>query len=795
MIRLPRFAPVLLLLLAVAGLPAVADEKAEQAYAAIEPLLADHCYDCHGDGADKGDFAMDDFESVAEHLKDFSVWYEIWKNVRSNLMPPADKPQLKSEDKAKLLAFIEASVFKIDRDNPDPGRVTIRRLNREEYRHSIKDLLKYDFKVEDILPPDDTGYGFDTIGDVLSISPLLMEKYLEAAALVVEGAVPVDGPGIVEWWLDQKTFRDERSKDWSMDWMPFDHARKMQARPWVSHDGEYEVRLDFRIRGSNEATSHTATLKIGIDDQTVAERKIGWDNSERITLKGKATLKQGKDASFWVATETGEPPREGENKLAVDVEAFRIRGPLDGSKKDYPWNARHLFSKGPPSADESQRDPYREDILRRVATSAFRRPVDDATLGRLVALAREVSGQPGNGFEDGIAEAITAILVSPRFLLRAEIQPEPDNPGKVVPLDEYSLASRLSYFLWSSIPDEELLKLAGEGKLRENLRAQVDRMLKDGKSDRMVVNFVGQWLQARDVETMSFNERAVVGEKNFEKALRIFNGRLRQSMRMESEQFFAHILRENRPAVELLTANYTFLNETLADWYRIEGVKGQQMRKVDLPEGSPRGGLLNQATFHLVTSNPTRTSPVKRGLFVLENFLATPAPPAAPDVPPLEDSAKGDKKDLPLREILAIHAEQKLCASCHMRMDPIGLALENYNAVSLWRDDEKGQPIDTAGQLMTGEKFGNARELSQILATARKDDFHRALAEKLMTYAVGRGIEYFDAPTIDKIVADAEKNGGTLRQIVYGVVESAPFQKRRGDGGFTSGRAGEAGPE
>ncbi len=782
MIRLRLLLCPLVLLVAFVGLAkARADVKS---YAAIEPVLVEHCYDCHGDGASKGDFAMDDYASLEAHLEDFDIWFEIWKNVRSNLMPPSDKPQLGTEEKEKILAFIESVVFKIDPKNPDPGRVTIRRLNREEYRYSIRDLLKYDFNAADILPADDTGYGFDTIGDVLSISPLLMEKYLEAADLIVEASVPTAGPEIVEWWFDVKAFRDERSKDWSLDWMPFDHSRKMQSRPWVSHDGEYEIRVDFRVRGSDEATSNTATLKIGLDDKTLTERKLGWDNSERITLQTKAVLKQGKDATFWLATETGDPPQKGENKLAVDVESFRIRGPLDGSKKDYPWGVRHLFSQGPPPTDEKARDPYREAILRKFATEAFRRPVDDETLRRLVALARQVDTQPGYNFEHGIAEAITAILVSPRFLLRAEIQPEPDNPGKIVPLDEYALASRLSYFLWSSIPDEELRKLAGEGKLRANLRTQVDRMLKDDKSKRMITNFVGQWLQARDVETLSFNERSLLGERDLEKARRIFNGRLRQSMRLESEEFFAHILRENRPATELLTANYTYLNEPLAEWYGIEGVKGAHMRKVDVPAEKHRGGLLSQATFHLVTSNPTRTSPVKRGLFVLENFLATPAPPAVPDVPPLEAAAKGERKNLTLRELLKIHSEEKLCASCHVRMDPIGLALENYNAIGIWRDQDRGQPIDTSGQLMTGEKFSNARELSQILATARRDDFERALAEKLMTYAVGRGVEYYDAPTIDKIVADARKSGGTLRQILYGVIESAPFQKRRGDGGF-----------
>jgi len=790
MTRRARFIP--LVSAAALSLAGAAECRAdEQAYTAIEPLLATYCYDCHGDGMDSGDFAMDDFESVSGHLKDFDVWYEIWKNVRSNLMPPADKPQLKTEERDKVLAFIESKVFKIDRSNPDPGRVTIRRLNREEYRHSVKDLLRVDFKVEDILPADDTGYGFDTIGDVLSISPLLMEKYLEAATLIVEDAVPTEGPGIVEWWFDGKKFKDERNADWGADWLPFDHARKMQSNEWVSYDGEYEVMVDFRIKGSNEATSNTVTLKLGVGDEELAQRKLGWDNSERITLKAKATLKEGKDAPFWFATEVGDPPQEGENKLGVEVQSVRIRGPLDGSKKDYPWNARYLFSEGPPSANEAERDPYRESILRKFAAQAFRRPVDDATIARLVSLASEVDLQPNNTFEDGIAEAITAILVSPRFLMRAEVQPEPDNPGKVVPIDEYALASRLSYFLWSSVPDAELLKLAGENKLRANLRPQIDRLLKDDKSKRFVTNFVGQWLQARDVETLAFDERRLLEEKDFETARKKFNGRLRQSMRLESESFFAHVLKEKRPATELLTANYTFLNDTLADWYKIDGVKGSQMRKVDLPEGSHRGGILTQATFQLVTSNPTRTSPVKRGLFVLENFLATPPPPAVPDVPPLEESAKGANKNLTLREVLKIHAEQKLCASCHMRMDPIGLALENYNAIGIWRDTEKGQPIDASGQLMTGEKFTNARELSNILASARKEDFHRAISEKLLTYAVGRGIEYFDAPTIDKIVADAEKNGGSLLEILYGVVESAPFQKRRGDGDMFATAAAE----
>ncbi|MEC5125651.1 DUF1592 domain-containing protein [Verrucomicrobiales bacterium BCK34] len=761
---------------------AVADEAA---FDKIEPILMDYCYDCHGDGMDKGDFAMDDYKSVAEHLDNFDVWYEIWKNVRSNLMPPADKPQFKTEERDAVLSFIESKVFQIDHENPDPGRVTIRRMNREEYRYTVYDLLNVRIPAYDVLPADDTGYGFDTIGDVLSISPLLMEKYLEAAEIVVEEGIPTSGPAIVEWWPNLNSFKDKRSGDWAVGWMPFNHARKMEGQPWINFDGEYEIRVDFSIRGSDEASSHSANFKIGVDDKTLIERKLGWDNSKTLTLKTKAHLKKGNGQTLWLATETGEAPEDGEQELAIGVKAIRYRGPLDGSQKDYPWELRWLFSEGAPSDDEKARDPYRETILRRFATLAFRRPVDDDTVKRLVALARQVDMQAGKRFEDGIAQAIKAILVSPRFLMRAEVQPEPDNPGKVVPIDEYSLASRLSYFLWSSCPDEELMKLAGEGKLRVELRKQVERMLKDKKSDRFIENFVGQWLQARDVTTISIDERKILNEKDLGKARRIFNGRLRDSMKSESEMFFAYVLRENRPATELLTANYTFLNEPLAEWYGIEGVKGNDLKKVDLNEGSRRGGLLSQATFHIVTSNPTRTSPVKRGLFVLENFLATPPPPAPPAVPALEEAAKGSgNKNMSLRELMALHSEQKMCASCHARMDPIGLALENYNPMGLWIDEYKGKPIDAGGTLMTGESFKNAQELSKVLATSRSADFHRAVTEKLMTYGIGRGIEYFDAPTIDQIVSKAESRGATLKEILFGIVESAPFQKRRGDGGM-----------
>ncbi len=755
----------------------------EAIYAAeIEPIVQAHCYDCHGDGMDKGDFAMDKYQSLDAHFKDIAVWYEIWKNVRGNLMPPADKKALSESEKKKVLSFIERVVFKIDAKNPDPGRVTIRRLNREEYRYTIKDLFNVDFDVEDNFPADDTGYGFDTIGDVLSISPLHMEKYLDAANTIAAKAVPVDGPQIVEWWVENKEFKSEQNEKHHMGYIPMDANWTFKSNRWVAHDGEYELSLEFTIKGSNEATEQTGTLNFGYDGKDLVQRKIGWDNSKSLKVKTKARLQAGNKVPFHLTMEPGNPPGEGKNKLIVSIKSIVMRGPLDGSQKDYPWGFRHIFSEGPPPPGQNERDIYRRTILGRLATKIFRQPADAVTVDRLVKLARMVDEQPGKNFEHGIRHAVIAMLASPRFLMRAEIQAEPDNSGKVVLIDEYALASRLSYFLWSSTPDEELMKLAGEKKLRANLRAQIDRMLAHEKSKRFVESFVGQWLQARDVETINIDARVALGIKDLEQARRQFNGRVRSGMREESELFFEHVLKENRPVSELLTANYTFLNEDLANWYGIKDVKGREMRKVELGGDSKRGGILGQGTFHIVTSNPTRTSPVKRGLFVLENMLATPAPPAAPDVPPLEETLKGKNKNLSLREALALHAQDKACAACHARMDPIGLALENYNPAGLWIDQYNGKPILTEGKLMTGESFKNAKELSHILATARVADFHKALAEKMLTYAVGRGVEYYDAPTINQIVDRVGKNQGKLRELIYGVIESAPFQKRRGDG-------------
>jgi hypothetical protein len=745
----------------------------------IVPLLEDYCYDCHGEGTKKGDFALDKYQSLDAHLNNIELWFTVWKNVQSQLMPPSDKQQLAPEKREELLKWIERAVFKVDPANPDPGRVTIRRLNRAEYENTILDLLGVKFDADEAFPADDTGYGFDTIGDVLTISPLLMEKYIGAAQEIVDDAVAETGARIPTQYLSADRFRSDDKKK-TGKYLPFAEAATVSASQQIEYPGRYKVTVTMRAQGSSEATSHTAKVTLLTDGKPAESMKVGWEFRKEIKLTTDIDFKKGANLlALDIAPDA--PPREGEKQLNLAVTQVTLYGPLDGSHLEYPKEYFRVFVDGPPPTDTTARDIYARKILRRLADRAFRRPVDEPTLDRLIALANSVTKQPGMNFEGGIGHALTAILASPRFLFRAEIQPEPNNGGRVVPIDEFALASRLSYFLWSSLPDDELLTLARDGKLRANLRAQVDRLLADPRSRRFVSNFVGQWLQTRDVEGINVDVKKFLGLPNDE-AYRIFNQRLREAMRDETELLFAHLLTENRTALDLLTADYTFLNEQLAAFYGIPGVKGTEMRKVQLtPENHRAGGILTHGSTLVVTSNPTRTSPVKRGLFVLENILGTPAPPAPPNVPQLERSQKPGVK-LTMRELMAVHREQPLCASCHARMDPLGLALENFTPLGTYRDQDSGKAIDTSGKLITGEKFTGVEDLAKVLATSRRDDFYRCLTEKLLTYAIGRGLEYYDTVTVDNIAATLQKDNGAIRSVIYGIVESAPFQKRRGDG-------------
>ena len=664
----------------------------------IEPLLEAYCFDCHGDGRAKGEFSMDEYKDLSKHLDDVEHWMAIWRNVRSQIMPPSEEDQLDVAEKKQLLTWIEKEVFKLDPKNPDPGRVTIRRLNRTEYYYAIKDLLGVDYATWENFPADDTGYGFDTIGDVLTISPLHMEKYLEAASKIVEMALPKGAASAVpEREVGGGEFRKVGDQKQEGSWMPFKTSSSSEAMINAPAPGFYYVDLDFAIRGADEATDQSAYLEFWINGKKVAERALGWDQRDFIRLSSKTQLKKG-DNRLEVKMIPRNPPGENQAEQGMDIRIVKAKGPLDGSFKEYPKGYSMIMVDGPAPKELRDRELYARKIMRSFVSRAFRRPLDTGTVARLVKMAMKVDQMPARTFEDGIKHAMTAVLASPRFLFRAEIQPEPNNEARVVPLDEYALAARLSFFLWSSVPDDELLNLAYNKQLRKNLHAQIDRMLADPRSERFVGNFVGQWLQTRDIESFTVDPRRILGITDRAQAAKIFNDRLKKDMRKETEMFFEFVLKNDRPVEELISANYSFLNARLAKFYGVKGVVGESHQLVDLTEHPERGGILTQGTFLVVTSNPTRTSPVKRGLFVLDNLLGTPAPPAPPNVPELEEIAHKSKKPMTMRQMMEVHREKPICAGCHARMDPIGLGLENFNALGQFRSEEKGAKIDSGGQ-------------------------------------------------------------------------------------------------
>jgi Protein of unknown function (DUF1592)/Protein of unknown function (DUF1588)/Protein of unknown function (DUF1587)/Protein of unknown function (DUF1585)/Protein of unknown function (DUF1595) len=747
----------------------------------IVPLLEMYCYSCHAEGESKGEFVMDAFKSLPAHLKDKKHWLPVWHNLRSQVMPPSDEDQPTPAEKHKLLSWIEKEVFSLDPAKPDPGRVTIRRLNRTEYQYAVYDLLGVEFDTQEAFPPDDTGYGFDNIGSVLSMSPLLMEKYLTAADEVVSLALPEGAAAQVPRIdMEGKDFKAPANPRITGSWVPFAVSQSVQFDQEIKQVGDYQIDVEYSIHGATEATTDAALMEISASGQKIGEATLGWDQRRVIKLTGETSLKKGRQ-NFQIQITPKGRPLPSEEELFLKVQRVIVQGPLGGESKEFAKGYRMIFVDGPPPEGAQAREQYARKIMRSFVSRAFRRPLDDKTIDRLIGIYREVSKEPGKTFQDGIKQAIVTCLASPRFLFRAEIQPEPNNPAKIVPIDEYSLASRLSFFLWSSVPDDELLSLAYKTQLRANLRAQVDRMLKDPRSQRMVRNFIGQWLRVRDVETVAISAKAILGTETNREAARIFDPRLRSDMQRETEMLFDFILRENRPAQELISANYSFLNERLANFYGIDGVTGEDFKPVDLTEHPERGGLLSQGTFLMVTSNASRTSAVKRGLYVLDNLLGTPAPPAPPDVPKLEDIADPAKTNPTMREMMEIHRSKPDCRGCHARMDPIGLGLENFNALGQFRTREHGKPIDTAGRLLTGEKFSDVAALKEILAVNRKQDFYRCLSEKFLTYAIGRGVEYYDATTLEQLTERLDKNDGKLRELIQGIVESAPFQKRRGD--------------
>jgi len=808
-----------------AGIQHLSAEKispGQQFRDSVRPVLNKYCSDCHADGANKGDVAFDEFKSDAALLENHDLWWTVLKNLRAGVMPPEKKPRPSNDEKQIVEAWIKTSVFGIDPANLDPGRVTLRRLNRVEYRNTVRELTGADFKTEEEFPPDDTGHGFDNIGDVLTLPPMLLEKYLAAAKSVVDSEVPTVPKTVAEKVIRGSQFSQPGTNRRNGS-LSFYEPGTISNGFKAEHPGTYRTTLDLSV---NEKfidgifDYNKCILIFRVDGRELWRNEFSWEGGKNYRFDVQTNWPAG-DHQLTFEIQPLAPDEKQTRSLEMRINSVKILGPMEEEFWVWPKNYERFFPKEvPEGATERQR--YAEELLRKFAGKAFRRPVDQETGVRLATLAESIYSQAGKTFESGIAQAMVAVLASPRFLFREE-GVEPLSAGQSFPVvDEYALASRLSYFLWSSMPDEELFRLAGQKKLRENLSAQVKRMLADGRSQGLMRNFAGQWLQSRDIETVSIDARAVLlRERKIDPAVEKLRARLRElrakdnadwtkaekneyektraevvkafasvreeltrdqrnAMRLETEKVFEHVIRKDLDLAQLIDSDWTFLNERLAKYYGIEGVRGDEMRLVTLPPESPRGGILTQGTVLAVTSNPTRTSPVKRGVFILDNILGMPPSPPPPNIPPLEEAGSGKKEhQMSLREMLELHRSKPLCNSCHSRMDPLGLALENFNALGLWRDQEQGQVIDSSGTLITGESFTHIRELKKILATSHRREFYRCLTEKMLTYALGRGLEYYDVGTVDQIVKRIEKENGRPSALLAGIIESSPFQRRR----------------
>ena len=802
----------------------------------IEPLLKQYCYDCHGDGERKGNVAFDELKGDAALLGKHDLWLAVLKNTRAGLMPPAKKPQPTAEERQRLEHWIKSGALGLDPANPDPGHVTVRRLNRVEYRNTIRDLLGVDFEADKEFPPDDSGHGFDNIGDVLTLSPMLLEKYLTAAKAIVTKAVPAVSAMPAERTLPGRDFRRGEGAHVGSTNKPTQSGSSLTLSYYepaaatnliqATNGGRYQFVLDLSANErfvDNQFDYNKCRLSFKADGEELFHQEFTREGNRLLHYEFERAWKAG-DHQLVFELQPLTPDQKQVRSLTMRINSVTLRGPLEEKHWVKPKNYERFFPGETPKSASARRR-YARGLLAPFVRKAYRRPVDEKTLDRLVAVAESTYQQPGKTFEAGIGQAMTAVLASPRFLFREEAV-ERLTRGQGHPfVDEYALASRLSYFLWASMPDDELFRLAGEKTLRKKLDAQVSRMMTDERFQGFIRNFTGQWLQARDIESVSIDSRQVLArdaapDPEFEKQRARYrelrdkpddkltpedkkerdelgpivsrwffqplraelNGDLRRAMRQETEQSIDYIVREDRRLIELLDSDYTFLNERLAKHYGLTNLNvfGDEMRRVTLPPDSPRGGILTQGTVLAVTSNPTRTSPVKRGLFILDNLLGTPPPPPPPDIPALEDAAKDIKdRTLSLRETLALHRQKPLCSSCHNRMDPLGLALESFNALGMWRDSERKLPIDATGKLLSGESFTDIRELKRILATRHALQFYRTLTEKMLTYALGRGLEYYDVETVDRIVERLVKADGHPAALFTGIIESVPFQKAR----------------
>ncbi len=733
--------------------------------AKVAPVLAKYCIGCHGGAKPKGDLDLAKFADTASILAARPKWEEVLEAVEAGEMPPTGKPRPNKDESATIVAWLQAQLTSADCATiGDPGRVTLRRLNRAEYNNTIKDLTDVDARPADDFPSDDVGYGFDNIGDVLSIPPILFEKYMAAAEAVAQLAIVLDEPARGELTAYKATELPETS---GSSKLPRGRILGSVGEIPISHDVKTDGDYFIVVRAfGHQAGDEPAQMEVRVDGKPMQLFEVPQTEGEPGRFEVKTPLKAGKRTIAVAFLNDYCTPTADRNLV---IEKVEIQGPAESEVKNLPRSHRTIL--GSRKVGQSD-DDYAREILQRFAGRAFRRPATPDEVDRLMAIY-SLARKNGEKFERGIQLDVQATLTSPYFLFKVEYD-RTSKDGSPVSINDFELATRLSYFLWSSMPDDTLLNLARDGKLKDDavLEEQVRRMLKSRKSHALVENFAGQWLQLRNLKTVQPDPKLFPD----------FDESVRAAMLKETEEYFATIMKEDRSILEFIDSDYTVLNSRMARYYRIKGFKpGKQdvSVKVTLTDDR-RGGVLTQASVLTVTSNATRTSPVKRGKFILEQFLGSPPPPPPPDVPELKDAGVDHKATL--RKRMEQHRADPNCAVCHAKLDPLGFGLENYDAIGSWREKEGEAPIDASGVLPSGQSFKTPKELKAILLS-RSGEFTRCLAEKMMTYGLGRGLDYHDRCAVDKLAASVEKDGHKFSRLVVEIVKSDAFRKRRPKGG------------
>jgi mono/diheme cytochrome c family protein len=753
-------------------------------------LLKTYCAGCHNDRVKSGELSLEHID-VSDVPKSADTWEKVIRKVRAGMMPPSGVPRPEPARLDGFVAYLESSLDRAAAANPRPGRTSLHRLNRAEYANAIRDLLALDVDVNALLPPDDESSGFDNIADVLTVSPSLMERYLSASWNISRMAL-----GNTKITPSTTTYRvkPDLSQDQHIEGLPPGTRGGALIEHTFPVDAEYIIKVRLwrntfdLMRGMEDAHD----IEIALDGERLAlVRAGGGADFPKMTenpgafgaeLDKKLTVRVPVKAgvrTIWATTVLRSHASRDDLikpfiRTTIDgldimgdpsVDRITVEGPFSPTSAGESPSRKKILTCRPTAA--SQEAACAKRILTTLARQAYRKPVDSATTDLLMDFYRQ--GREGSDFEHGIEAALQFILASPEFLFRVE----PDPPARVAgakgvyKLGDMALASRLSFFLWSSLPDEQLITLASQGRLSQPavLQQQVKRMLADPRSQALIGNFAEQWLHLRNLKNSNPDLQAFPD----------FDDNLRQAMKEETTLLFDSIMREDRSVVDLLNADYTFVNERLARHYGIPNIYGSRFRRVPVPNEARRG-LLGQGSVLTVSSYPNRTSPVERGKWVLTNLLGVPPQPPPPNIPPLEEGGH-DGKVLPLRERMEKHRKDPVCAGCHRLMDPIGFALENYDGTGKWRTTEEGRTIDASGTLFNGAAIDGVVGLRREIVK-RPQVFVGVLTEKMMTYAVGRGMEYYDMPAIRKVVQDARAGNYRFSDIVLGVARSVPFQMK-----------------